>query len=347
MPPRNGIVSGETVAVDFKDYYQILGVNRSADTEEIRRAFRKLAREFHPDVASNNKGVAEERFKAINEAYNVLGNSDKRRRYDSMAEDWRRYGSANGKPNPRGHGPGASQNESFDFAGAGFGDFFDSFFEGYRGQPGTRENPSGSPRGRDLEREISVTLEEVVRGSVRQIAVRRVVPCPVCKGSRKGRSGLCPECRGAGQKQSQEKLQLRIPPGIKNGQKLRLSGQGEFSAGYGGTGDLYLRVRLAEHPRFRVEDSDLIHDVALAPWEAVLGAELTVSTLTVPIQVKVPPSTQNGQKLRVKGYGLPTGAGGSGDLLIRVQVEMPRDVSPMERKLWEELSRMSSFRPRA
>lgn len=327
------------MAVQFKDYYEILGVPRGASEEEIKRAFRKLAREYHPDVAKD-KRRAEERFKEINEAYEVLSDPAKRKKYDALGADWK--AGAEFRPPPgwesfesgtfRRAAPGGEAFE-FSFGGTGFSDFFEQLF----GQTGRRrsgffdEDAFGetdrmyAERGRDLEGDILVSLSEALHGAVRTVTVRH----------------------GDGLSARTETYKVKIPPGVTEGQKLRVAGRGEAGVGGGRAGDLYLRVRLARHPDFEVEGHDLIHEAVLAPWEAVLGAQLTVPTLDGPVQIRVPPGTQNGQKLRVRGRGLPRRDGSRGDLLVVTRVEVPERVSDAERRLWEQLARESSFNPRS
>jgi len=331
--------------VEFKDYYKILGVERNASGDDIRKAFRKLARQFHPDVAKDKKR-AEEKFKEINEAYEVLGDVDKRKKYDELGADWKNGGF---RPPPGGNGgPGGYESyswrsgepgaEGFEFGGTGFSDFFEQFFGG-RG--GFRHAETGTERGQDVEGVIMVTLEEAMRGSVRSVSVRHNTQCPDCKGSGvKGRQA-CPTCGGAGQVSTTHSYQVRIPAGVHDGQRLRLAGRGEPGAGGGPAGDLYLRVRLASHPDFRVEGSDLYHDLDLAPWEAALGTSVPVPTLDGSVNIKIPSGAQNGQRLRVRGRGLP-----GGDLYAVVRVQMPKELSEPEKRLWEQLARESKFQPR-
>jgi curved DNA-binding protein len=324
--------------VQYKDYYEILGVPRSASDADIKKAFRKLAREHHPDVAKDKK-KAEEKFKEINEAYEVLSDSAKRKKYDELGANWKSgaefrpppgweeaFGGARGG---RGAGPGGQEYE-FHFGGTGFSDFFEQIFgargrgagfgqSGFGGRPGFAQEEFAE-RGRDIEGDIMVTLDEVQHGSVRAVTVRH--------DSRT------------------ETHQVKIPPGVTEGQRLRISGRGESGTGGGESGDLYLRVRLAKHPDFEVEDHNLIHEVELAPWEAVLGASISVPTLAGSVNIKIPAGTQSGQKLRVRGRGLPERGGSHGDLIVVTRIEVPKHVSESQRKLWEQLARESDFKPR-
>ena len=332
--------------VEFKDYYKTLGVPRTASHDDIRKAFRKLARLYHPDVAKDKKR-AEEKFKEINEAYEVLGDAEKREKYDRLGADWKDGGS---RPPPgaggeafRTHswrsGPGA---ENFEFGGTGFSDFFEQIF----GRRGATAEPE-TEKGQDAEGVIMVTLEESVAGGVRPISVRRNTMCPDCHGSGVQGRRVCPACGGNGYVSVTQEYKVKIPPGVRDGQRLRISGQGQPGVGGGPPGDLYLRVRMASHPDFRVEGGDLYYDLELAPWEAALGASVSVPTLTGPVSIKIPPGTQNGQRLRVRGRGLPARDKEPGDLYVVARIQMPKEITDPEKKLWEQLARESHFNPRA
>ena len=320
--------------VAFKDYYATLGVPRDASDEDIKKAFRKLAREFHPDVAKDKK-AAEEKFKAINEANEVLSDPVKRRKYDQLGADWKNAGRAQPPPGRRASGEeGAPTGHDFHFGGTGFSDFFEQFFSGGSryGFPPDAEHPGPGAgqhawQGSDIEGDLLVTLEEARHGTVRPISLQTVDPT-------------------TGEAQSRS-FRVRIPPGAVDGLRIRVPGQGE--PGHGGTpaGDLYLRVRHAAHPDLHARGADLFHNLEVAPWEAVLGAEVTVTTLDGPLRLRIPPDTANGQQLRVRGRGLPKGKGGErGDFHVIVSVELPTKTTDAERALWEKLRETSSFNPR-
>jgi curved DNA-binding protein len=344
--------------VKFRDYYEILGVPRTASEAEIKKAFRKLAREYHPDVAKNKK-QAEEKFKEINEAYEVLGDAAKRKKYDELGPNW--SAGADFRPPPGwesfGGGRGSAgrgRAEEFEFGGTGFSDFFEQFFgsRGGRGAGGFGraggfgEEEYASERGRDIEGDIMVTLNEAISGSVRSVSVRRTAPCEHCGGTGRRAGHVCNVCGGSGRLPKTETYQVKIPAGVSEGQRLRIAGRGEAGIGGGSAGDLYLRVRLARHPDFAVEDHNLIYEADVSPWEAVLGAEIAVPTLNGRINIRVPAGTQNGQKLRVRGRGLPRHSGTNGDLIVTTRVAVPGQVSEAERKLWEQLAKESRFNPR-
>ncbi len=321
--------------VEFKDYYKILGVSRTAPDEEIRKAFRRLARQYHPDVAKN-KAEAEEKFKEINEAYEVLGDPAKRKKYDTLGADWNR---ARSQPPPGWQqgarfGKGSGEEFEFRFGGTGFSDFFEQFFGGRGGVGGFRfgeeEAPAGggerTQRGGDIEGDILVTLTEALHGSVRSVSLQRVNP-------------------GTGSAETHT-FRVKIPAGVEEGRLIRVAGKGE--AGFRGTapGDLYLRIRFAKHPDFRVRGSDLFYDLPLAPWEAILGATVTIPTLEGSISLKIPAGTSQGQQLRVRGRGLAAGGGNRGDLYAVASIQVPSQATPEEKALWEQLAAKSTFNPR-
>jgi curved DNA-binding protein len=319
--------------VEFKDYYKTLGVPKNASQEGIKRAFRKLAIKHHPDKAKGDKRTAEERFKEINEAYEVLGDPEKRKKYDRLGAGWQQHGGA-----PPGgeefRAPRGGRGFEFHFGGTGFSDFFEQFFGGGRGGFagledfgfGPRARGTATQRGADIEGDILVTLDEAMRGSTREVAVRRTNP-------------------QTGQSETQT-YRVRIPPGVREGQLIRLAGRGHEGMGGGAAGDLYLRVKFARHPDFRVRDSDLYYDLALAPWEAVLGTKVTVPTLDGAVSLRVAAGTRAGQQLRIRGRGLPRRDGGRGDLYAVVSIHVPSRVSNAERELWEQLAKRSGFDPR-
>jgi curved DNA-binding protein len=323
--------------VEFKDYYATLGVPRTASDQDIKKSFRKLAREFHPDVAKDKK-TAEEKFKEINEAYEVLSDPDKRKKYDQYGSTWKEGGGYQPPPGWQdARSAGGAQSQEFHFGGTGFSDFFEQLFGrgggggfGFGGrdfEAAESAQPRGPARGYDIEGDILVTLDEAMRGSVRSISLERVNP-------------------KTGQTEAQT-FKVRVPVGVKEGQTIRIPGKGGDGANGGTSGDLFLHVRYAAHPDFRARGSDLHYDLDLAPWEAVLGTTVSVPTLESPVKVRIPAGTNNGCQLRVRGRGLPRGRDGErGDLYVVVNVQLPPQLSDEERELWEKLGRVSRFNPR-
>ena len=311
------------MSATFQDYYETLGLARTANAEDIKLAFRKLARIHHPDVAKD-KVTGEAKFKKINEAYEVLGDPEKRKRYDELGPDWQgRPGGPEG--NPRARSRTAHGAPDFEFGGTGFSDFFESFFGAGRNGFGTGPD-SGERVGGDVEADLLVTLEEALRGATRQVTLRRP--------------------GHLGQPERTNTYQVRIPPGVREGQRIRLAGQGSAGQEGGAAGDLYLRVRLARHPDFSVQAADLHCDLVVAPWEAVLGVQAKFATLDGRATLRVPPGSAGDTQLRLRGLGLPRADGTRGDIYATVRIRTPPTVSPEERALWGQLAAISPFKPR-
>jgi DnaJ-class molecular chaperone len=314
------------MAVKFKDYYEVLGVPRGASEDEIRKTYRQLARKYHPDVNPNDKS-AEEKFKEINEAYEVLSDADKRKRYDELGANWK--SGADFTPPPGARNGRVNFTDFADgFGGArsasDFSDFFESLFGG-RG--GARNSADFRMPAQDIEAEISLTLEEAYRGVKRNITLQS-------SGTDRMKS-----------------LEVTIPPGVREGTVIRLAGQGEPGANGGPPGDLYLHVRIEPHPLFEtVGDADVQIEFPVAPWEAALGAKVTVPTLDGPVEMKIPAGTQGGKRLRLRGQGLPTRInqrrGGRGDQYVKIKIVIPPKLTAKEKDLFEKLGAESHFDPR-
>jgi curved DNA-binding protein len=325
------------MAVKFRDYYEILGVPRTATQEEIQRAYRKLARKLHPDV--NKATDAEEKFKQLGEAYEVLKDPDKRQKYDQLGAHWKDGQDFRPPPGWEFHydfgrgGAGPGQTE-FEWSGAGgFSDFFETLFGGAGFQQARRgagrQRPVWRQDGIDQEATIRVSLEDAFHGATKPITLQM--------------QSLTPDGRVSVQERSYE---VKIPAGIMPGQKIRLSGQGGEGSGGGRRGDLYLKVEIEPHPVYRREGKDLYMDLPITPWEAVLGTEVQLETLSGPITLKVPPGTQNGKKLRFRGRGMPSPKGTAGNLYAVITIMVPTKLSPREQELFEELGNISGFNPR-
>lgn len=326
------------MAVKFRDYYEILGVQRTASQEEIQRAYRKLARKYHPDV--NKAANAEDKFKEINEAYEVLKDPEKRKKYDQLGPDWKT--GQDFRPPPGwesqfgGFGQGGGQGGfqwSTGGGGGGFSDFFETLFGGrgfrdtFRG--GRQREPAWEQTGADQEAEIRISLEDAFEGATKSIALQSQTVTP------------------GGQLSVQEKnYEVKIPKGILPGQKIRLSGQGGAGSGGGARGNLYLKIDIEANPLFRLEGRDLYVDLHLSPWEAVLGCEVPIPTPAGSVNLKIPAGTQTGQKLRLRGRGMPNPRGTDGDLYAVVSIVVPRNPTEREKALFEELRRASGFDPR-
>jgi curved DNA-binding protein len=304
--------------VAFRDYYESLGVSRDASPEEIRRAYRALARKHHPDV--NKEAGAEDRFKEISEAYEVLRDPDKRARYDQLGANWRAGQDVSGEPDFsgfEGFGGFGGDNVRFDFGGEDFSEFFSGLF----GQRSRTQRSNGSERfsrrGGDQEAVLELSLEEVAAGGKRRISLAD------------GRD-----------------FEVNVPRGVRDGQRIRLAGEGEAGRGGGPPGDMFLRVRIRPHPRFRVDGRDLQTDLPVTPWEAALGATVEVRTLTGSARVRVPAGSSSDRRLRLRGEGLPDPQGRHGDLYAVVKIRVPKTLSDAERALFEQLAAASHFDPR-
>lgn len=317
--------------MDYKDYYQVLGIGRDASPDEVQKAYRKLARRFHPDV-SKEPG-AESRFKEIAEAYEVLKDPEKREKYDRFGAAWKAR--AQGAPPPPGF-----EEFHFDFGGQSFGtgaSGFSQFFEMLFGQAaqaaagrsgkgswaswGTDGRGGWARSGANQAVSLRLSIEEAARGGVRELALQ------TADGATR-------------------RIKVNLPKGVRPGQTVRVPGQGESGRNGGTSGDLMLRVELLPHPRFRLDGKDLLTTVEVAPWEAALGGEAEISTLEGSVRVKIPAGTSSGRRIRVKGQGFPAAAGEPGDLYAELKIVVPEALSDRERELFGQLREVSAFRPR-
>ncbi|MGA9769899.1 MAG: DnaJ C-terminal domain-containing protein [Blastocatellia bacterium] len=337
------------MAVKFKDYYEILGVKRDATEDQIRQAFRKLARKHHPDLNPGDKS-AEERFKEINEANEVLSDTEKRKRYDQLGANWQN--GAEFTPPP---GWGGRVNVEYEdlnsvFGGGGFSDFFESLFGGGRsaGQTDPRRRSSRSrARGQDSEAEMEISLEDAHRGGRHRITLQHTRVCPTCNGTGASGGNVCPTCRGAGQVVSPKNIDVNIPPGAREGSVIKLARQGQPGQGGGEPGDLLIKLSIKPHQRFVVSGDDITVDVPITASEAVLGSSIEVPTIDSKAEMKIPPGSQGGQRLRLKGQGLNKRGGGRGDQYIRLKIVVPTNPTEREKQLYKELDEASQFKPRA
>ncbi len=307
----------------FRDYYETLGVTKTAPQDEIKTAFRKLARKYHPDTAEDKKS-AEEKFKEINEAYEVLSDPEKRKKYDDYGANWQQGGfqSPPGGRRQQGSPGGFGEGETeFHFGGTGFSDFFEQMFGARRGgsrSGGGFDFEETPMRGQDVEADILVSLEDALRGSSRQISFRR------------GDSGKI------------QTYTVKIPKGVHDGQRIRLAGQGGSGGGGAQAGDLFLRIKFEKHPEFEVKGEDLFYDLEIPVHQAVLGCDVEIPTLDGRAKLHVTPGTQNGRKFRLSGRGLPHKGGTRGDFYAVVQVLLPVSPSSDELELWRKIASQSA-----
>ncbi|HEV3448246.1 MAG TPA: J domain-containing protein [Gemmataceae bacterium] len=333
------------MAVTYKDYYAILGVPRTATPDEIKKAHRKLARKYHPDLNPSDK-EAEEKFKEVQEAYEVLSNPEKRKRYDELGPNWQNGADFRPPPGWQQTTESGDLGGSFDGDGyGGFSDFFESMFGGR--QRGFRSGAGLRMRGRDVEVEVPISLEEAHRGTTRNLSLEIEEPCPECGGTGTKDKKPCPACRGRGTRPAHKTLEITIAAGVRDGSVLRLAGQGEPGANGGPPGDLHVHIDLLPHSRFTIQGTDdLLMELPVAPWEAVLGGRVPVETLDGEVDLIIPPGSQGGQQLRLRGRGLRRRQGGSGDLYVRLKIVVPTYPSAEEKRLFQRLAEVSSFKPR-
>jgi molecular chaperone DnaJ len=354
--------------MDGQDFYKVLGVDRNASEKEIKNAYRKLARQYHPDVNPNDP-QAEERFKQISQAYHVLGDPERRRKYDQLGPQWHTAG----QPGTEGFGgfPG------FDFQAAGnfadvFEDLFGSFGVGQRA--GRRTRHTAQPeRGQDIEHQIAIPFEEALFGASHTIRISMAdicpqcdgaggstatcaacggtgfsqtqrgflalqQPCPQCKGSGQQVTDRCSRCGGSGEIERTRKIDVRIPQGVEDGQRIRLAGQGARGRRGGPAGDLYLTVRVGTNPFFERKGHDLYCEVPVTFPEAALGAEIQVPTIRGQARLKIPPGTRSGQSFRLRGMGVPhTDGRRAGDQYVKVSIVVPERLTRKQRELIEQL----------
>ena len=334
--------------VKYQDYYELLGVDRNASQDDVQSAYRKLARKFHPDI--NKSSGAEDEFKRINEAYEVLGDAEKRKKYDQLGMNWQMGDDFSPPPGwePFGDRSTGGRSFSFDFGNAedsrfgesGFSDFFDTLFGGFgrteRQDDGNfsvffdgRNTSRRQSRGSDHEADLTISLEDAYRGGRKNISLKIQEAVP--NGERRT---------------STKSYQVTIPRGVTDGKKLRLPGQGGKSAGAAKAGDLLLTVRIAKHRRFRVDGKNLETTVPVTPWEAALGSKIRVPLVDGTAEIDLPPGIESEKRIRIKGKGLGNAPEGKGDLYARVRISVPTRLTQEERELFSKLAKRSSFRPR-
>ncbi|HEY0069691.1 MAG TPA: J domain-containing protein [Chloroflexia bacterium] len=355
--------------MQYKDYYNTLGVKRGASEKEIKSAFRKLARKYHPDLNPDDR-ESEMRFKEVSEAYEVLADAEKRKKYDQFGSEWEHYQQAQGSAAgfdfskyAQGNGAPGGARFSTTFTGDGdFSDFFEMLFgrsagagrsAGSAGSTGGNAYYTGGrertiPRvGQNYEHDIEVTLEEAFNGSQRVLQMEVPETCPTCGGRGIVSNRVCQTCGGQGTVSRTKRLEVKIPPGVHTGSRIRIANEGGTGTGGGGKGDLYLRVTVLPNPRFERKGDDVYTNVTLPLYTAVLGGEVEVPTLKgTKLALKVPAGTQNGRSFRLGGQGMPhlKHPDKRGDLYARMEVQLPDQLSDQEKQLFTELDRIYSDR---
>lgn len=333
------------MATTSRDYYQILGIARSASADDVKKAYRRLARQYHPDLHGGAKKVEmEKKFKELNEAHEVLSDPDKRKKYDQYGAQWEQAEAFEKARRQAGAGGFGGQDAGGGFGGEAFSDMFENLFGG-RARGGTGR---GFPiPGDDLETEVDLTLREVLTGVTKRVSLREPVACSTCQGSGSLRGRTCPTCFGTGSTTESKTIEVKIPAGVQDGTRVRVAGKGQPGSNGGKRGDLYLHVVVEPDPIFRRQGSDVHVTLPVYPWEAALGAEIMAPTLTEPVRVKVPAGSRAEGKLRLKGKGLPSATGGHGDLFLNLHIVMPPSLTEEEQALFERLSRGKHPDPRA
>ena len=343
------------MAVKYQDYYKILGVDRNASQKEIREAYRKLARKYHPDVQPpDKKEEAQEKFKQINEAYEVLSDPEKRKKYDHLGHNWQHGENFSAHQ----QGPFGGERTGFrDFSdmgggftfsfgeggggGSAFSDFFRAFFgedifgEGTRGGTGRAHRPR---RGIDAEAELEVTLEDIFHGREKHLQFAVQDLCSQCSGTGLSGRNFCNTCGGTGQVADVKTVKLKVPPDAREGKKIRLKGQGGVAAPGGEPGDLYLKIKVLPHDIFRLNGDDLEANLVVYPWQAALGDKVPFETLEGTVRVKVPPRSHSGDKMRLRGKGMPRKGGEHGDLYLKIIIDIPHDINPEEEELYRQMA---------
>lgn len=331
------------MASPSRDYYQMLGLSRGASADDIKKAYRRLARQVHPDLHSGaKKSEMERKFKELNEAHEVLSDPDKRKKYDQYGAQWEQAQAFEKARQQTGGGFGGRQGDGY--RAGDFSDIFESFFSGGGRAGATR---GFAAHGEDVETDVELSLREVLSGVTKRISLMEPVSCGACRGSGSLRGRPCQACNGSGAGMEPTTIEVRIPAGVLDGTRVRVGGKGQPGINGGKRGDLYLHVTIKPDKIFRRQGSDLHATLPVWPWEAALGAEVMAPTLGEPVRVKIPAGSRAEGKLRLKGKGLPAASGSHGDLFLTLQIVIPLSMSDEEQKLYEQLARHPHQDPRA
>lgn len=327
--------------MQFQDYYEVLGVARDASADEIKKAYRKLALKWHPDRhAEGEREAAEAEFKRVSEAHEVLSDPEKRAKYDRFGQNWQQGQDFEPAPGQR-----TMSREEFEamFGGSGgFSDFFQEMFGGdfKRDFPGgARRHARYAYRGADVRAELSLSLSDAIEGGKRTFEVPARVACPTCGGTGSLNGHVCPSCAGVGEVRRSKTVELNLPEAVRDGMQLRLKGLGEPGDGGGEAGDLYLTLRLHDDANFRWVDGGLEARVSVTPWLAHTGGKVDVRTARGVVSVTIPAGTRTGKRLRLRGQGLADGKGGYGDCIVRIEIDLPENLTPRQAELLDELGR--------
>lgn len=333
--------------LNYKDYYQVLGIPKGAPEKDIKSAYRRLARKWHPDANLENPKEAEEKFKEIQEAYEVLGDSDKRKKYDVLGSDWQRAAQQAEQQRRYRNSQDFEFRQNFGGAGAGaggptgFSDFFDAFFSGMGGGGRRGGGSVFQQRGQDLETTLDLSLGEAYAGGKKSVTLQLEDTCPQCGGTGTVGNKICPRCHGTGRVLETKRFDVTIPKGVREGQRIRLAGQGGAGSGGGPSGDLYLIAHFVDDGKYTRKGDDLYLDLAVPIYDLVLGGNVRVPTMGGDVTMTIPAGTQNNKLLRLSGKGMPRPKGkGAGDQYVRLVGQLPQQLSDKEVKLYKELASM-------
>ena len=330
------------MSIRYKDYYGLLRLGRTASEEEIRRAYLLLARKFHPDMNGGDKS-AEEKFKEISEAYEVLSDPGKRRSYDALGPGWKEGANFTTPPHWS-HTVRRTPEPSRPGVRAGFSEFFEALFGGKPDR--SADSPKTSGDAGAPQAEMSITLEAAHRGGMHKVTLQERRHCGACKGKRKIGSSTCQPCKGTGYRNIERTVDVNIPPGASSGSIIKIPRAIPAGAGRANMRDIYIRLTLESHPLFTLTGRDTNLELPVAPWEAILGAEVDVPTIDGRTQIRIPPGSTAGQRFRLRGYGMNKQGGGRGDAYVRLRIVVPENPTEPEIQLYREIARVSRFNPR-